>query len=66
MTKAMPFEHSMTELEALVLELERGELSLEDSLKHFEKGIRLARHCQETLKQAEQKIEQLSAGKLDE
>lgn len=61
MTKPIHFEKSIAELEAIVTQLEKGELSLEDSLKQFEQGISLARTCQETLNQAEQKIEMLSA-----
>lgn len=61
MTKPIHFEKSMTELEEIVMQLEKGELSLEDSLKQFEKGIILARKCQEVLQQAEQKIEILAA-----
>lgn len=57
MTKPISFEKSMTELEEIVIQLEKGELSLEDSLKQFEKGISLARKCQEVLNHAEQKIE---------
>ncbi|MBA2709497.1 MAG: exodeoxyribonuclease VII small subunit [Tatlockia sp.] len=61
MTKPIHFEKSMTELEEIVMQLEKGELSLEDSLKQFEKGITLARSCQEVLNHAEQKIEKLVA-----
>jgi exodeoxyribonuclease VII small subunit len=61
MIKPIHFEKSIAELEAIVTQLEKGELSLEDALKQFEKGITLARKCQETLNQAEQKIELLSA-----
>ena len=60
MTKAIHFEKSMTELETIVMQLEKGDLSLEDSLKQFEKGITLARKCQEVLNHAEQKIEMLA------
>ncbi len=72
MTKPIHFEHSIAELEAIVMQLEKGELSLENSLQQFEKGITLARQCQDALNQAEQKIELLSAttppldGKTDE
>lgn len=66
MTKsAGPFEQSMTELETIVTLLEKGELDLEDALKQFEKGIQLARSCQTTLKQAEQKIEWLTTSIAD-
>ncbi|KTD15157.1 exodeoxyribonuclease VII small subunit [Legionella gratiana] len=60
MSKSFHFEQSITELEEIVRQLEKGELSLEDSLKQFEKGISLARHCQDTLLKAEQKIELLT------
>ena len=70
MSKAIHFEQSVTELENIVKQLEKGELTLEESLKQFEKGIGLARQCQNVLNQAEQKIEiltQTSAElKLDE
>lgn len=52
-------EQSLEQLEALVESLERGDLSLEDSLKAFEAGIRLTRQCQETLAAAEQKVQLL-------
>lgn len=61
MTKPIHFEKSMTDLEEIVMQLEKGELSLDDSLKQFEKGIVLARKCQEILQQAEQKIEMLAS-----
>jgi exodeoxyribonuclease VII small subunit len=60
MSKPIPFEKTMLELQTIVNQLEKGELSLEESLKQYEKGINLARKCQETLNQAEQKIEVLS------
>jgi len=58
--KATPnFEEALTELEQLVETMEDGELSLEESLKQFEKGIALASSCQQSLQKAEQKVEQL-------
>jgi exodeoxyribonuclease VII small subunit len=51
------FEQALQELEALVEKMEQGELSLEDSLQHFEQGIRLSRTCQQALREAEQKVE---------
>jgi exodeoxyribonuclease VII small subunit len=54
------FEDALTELESLVDTLEKGELSLEDSLKTFERGVKLTRTCQEALKEAEQKVRMLS------
>ena len=55
------FEDALSELEALVDTLEKGELSLEDSLKTFERGVELTRTCQEALKDAEQKVRTLSS-----
>lgn len=59
-TKPIHFEKTLGELESIVQQLEKGDLSLEESLKQFEKGINLARQCQDTLTQAEQKITLLS------
>ncbi len=63
MTKPIHFENSITQLQDIVMQLEKGELTLEDSLQQFEKGITLARKCQDILNQAEQKIEILAASK---
>ena len=49
-------EQSLDALEALVERMESGDLSLEDSLKAFEDGIRLTRECQQALRAAEQKV----------
>ncbi len=54
--KSYPFEESLNKLEGLVEKMESGDLSLEDSLKTFEEGIKLTRECQQALKQAEQKV----------
>jgi exodeoxyribonuclease VII small subunit len=54
-----PFEQSLKELEALVERMEQGDLSLEESLQHFERGVQLTRACQQALKEAEQKVETL-------
>lgn len=56
----MSFEQAMTELDAIVLEMERGEIPLETSLKQFEKGVTLARHTQKLLHEAEQKVKVLT------
>ncbi len=56
-TKTPGFEQSLKELEALVEKMEQGDLSLEDSLSHFERGVQLSRACQTALKEAEQKVE---------
>ena len=51
------FERSLAELEAIVDKLEQGDLSLDESLRQFERGVQLTRTCQTALKQAEQKVE---------
>ncbi len=51
------FEESLASLEELVTAMEDGNLSLEDSLQVFEKGIRLTRECQSALQKAEQKVQ---------
>lgn len=57
--KSKNFESSLGELERIVRKLEDGEMSLEESLKQFEEGVKLARECQERLDQAERRIEVL-------
>ena len=53
---AADFEHSLDELEQLVTRMEGGELSLDESLASFERGIGLFRHCQQSLQQAELRV----------
>jgi len=56
------FEDALSELEEIAVKLEDGTLGLDDSIKEFEKGIKLARFCQEKLEEAERKIEILQKG----
>jgi exodeoxyribonuclease VII small subunit len=58
-----PFEQSLAELEGIVDALERGELSLEDSLAAFERGVGLTRTCQQALERAEQRVRILADGR---
>ena len=51
------FEEALEELERLVSSMEEGELSLEDSMTAFEKGIKLTRECQTALQKAEHKVQ---------
>jgi exodeoxyribonuclease VII small subunit len=51
------FEDSLAELEQLVSQLEQGDISLEESLKSFERGVYLTRTCQKALQEAEQKVQ---------
>lgn len=60
-TNPPSFEEALAELEKLVESMEEGELSLEESLKTFEKGIALTRQCETALREAEQKIEMLTS-----
>jgi len=58
--KATNFEDSLKELEQIVEALEAGGLSLDDSLKAFEKGVGITKDCQQALDQAEQKVRVLT------
>ncbi|GGA99891.1 MULTISPECIES: exodeoxyribonuclease VII small subunit [Agarivorans] len=55
----MKFEETLNELEDIVQQLEQGELSLEESLKQFERGISLANAGQSKLQQAQQQVDVL-------
>ena len=57
--KAVDFEASMIELETVIEAMESGELGLEESLAHFERGVALTRSCQQALSSAQQKVDQL-------
>lgn len=57
--KKMDFEKSLERLETIVEEMESGELSLEQMIKHFEEGSKLVTLCSGKLNEVEQKIEKL-------
>ncbi|MFT5705069.1 MAG: exodeoxyribonuclease VII small subunit [Shewanella sp.] len=57
----LTFEESLCELERIVSELEQGDVSLDDALKQFERGIKLVRTSQSKLEQAQQKVSILMA-----
>ena len=57
--KSVDFELALDQLEELVEEMEQGDLTLEESLKAFEQGIKLTRECQGALAAAEQKAQML-------
>ena len=63
-SKKIDLEKALSDLEALVEDLESGDLPLEKAMKKFEEGVKLTRGCQAALKEAEQKVEILlkSAG----
>ncbi len=58
----MSFEDALKELEDVADRLESGGLGLDDSIREFEKGVKLARYCQLKLEEAERKIEILQKG----
>lgn len=61
MNKNITFETAMNKLGEIVGKLERGEVSLDESLKLFEQGTELAAFCYEKLQKAEQKITQITS-----
>lgn len=68
MTAEMKFEDALKKLEKVVAELESGDLSLDDSLKRYEEGVKLAQFCSKKLDSARRKVEMLvkgGAGKLE-
>lgn len=54
------FETALAELEALVEKMEQGDLSLEDSMQQYERGVALSQQCQTLLETAEQKVQILT------
>lgn len=56
---AVPFETSLTELEAVVRDLESGELPLERAIQLFERGMTLSQQCRQQLEEAETRVEVL-------
>ena len=59
-TQDLPdFEKALEELESLVEQLESGDLTLDQSLQQFKRGVELTRHCQGVLEQAQQTVEHL-------
>ena len=57
--KGLDFEKSLAKLESIIEELENGELPLNESIKIFEEGVKLTKHCQELLTKAELKVQKL-------
>lgn len=56
----MSFEAAMAELEEIVQKLEAGSGELESSIKSYERGVALKRHCEAKLKEAQEKIEKIT------
>lgn len=62
--ETLTFEQAMEELDALVRNMEAGELSLDESIAAYRRGAELARYCQSRLANAEQEIRQLDGDLL--
>lgn len=62
MSDKIKFEDLLSKLESIVEKLEKGDLSLEESLSAYEEGIKLSRLCLKQLDEAERKIEMLTKG----
>ena len=62
-TKPSEFEQSIKELEQVLNTTEQGNISLSESLAHYEKGVKLIRQCQEALENAEQTLHVLNQSK---
>ncbi len=59
-------EQALKDLEQIVINLEKGDLPLADAIRQFERGVELTRRCQAVLKEAEQKVQVLSEGMLED
>ncbi len=66
MNKNLSFEQALNELEDLVNSLERGDVSLEEAIKAFERGSDLKDQCEKRLKEAKMKVEKIQASKNSE
>jgi exodeoxyribonuclease VII small subunit len=63
MAKKQPsFEEALKQLESLADRIERGEIGLEESIREYERGMKLVAHCRAILTRAEQRIEKLQPG----
>jgi len=61
--KEMTFENALNELENIVSKLERGEVTLEESIAIYERGAKLKAHCEGKLKDAQLKVEKIILNK---
>ena len=59
----MCFEKAMEELEGIVSELENGSIELEQSIEKYQRGIQLKKHCDEKLKEANMRVDQIEIDK---
>jgi exodeoxyribonuclease VII small subunit len=66
MAKELTFEESMEKLEEIANELEKNDLSLDESIKKFEEGMKISKHCKDIIDKAEKKITILVDGKEED
>ena len=59
----LSFEKAMEELEIIVSDLENGSIELEESIEKYQRGIQLKKHCDQKLKEANMKIDQIESDK---
>ena len=60
--KTLSFEDALSELEAIVVRLERGDAPLEESIDVYERGAKLKKHCEGKLKSAQLKVDKIVLG----
>ena len=60
--RSLTFEQALEKLETIVAKLERGDVALEDSIRIYEEGEALKKHCAELLNSAEDKVEKIRVG----
>ena len=63
---ALSFEDAMKELESVVGKLEQGEATLEESIALYERGAALRRHCEDRLKQAQERVDRITLSQTGE
>ena len=61
--KNLSFEDALSELEAIVARLERGDAPLEESIEVYERGAKLKKHCEDKLKTAQLKVDKIVLGR---
>lgn len=65
-TDGLTYEQAVDELESIIQRIESGDIGLEDSIRHYERGSALLKHCRTILGQAEQRIQTLDAAALED
>lgn len=58
--ESMSFEAALKELETIVTNLERGQISLDQAIESYERGVALKRHCEARLREAQERVDRIS------